>query len=545
MAASKLTNEEKLKRLIYVCNVNPKYYCGGPDKYVRVCKQRFELLQEMMKENHEELIGVMQSVNSDPLIPYRSIIYHTLAYGAVISGDAKCKNAVSRSVLGLIKSDKELFDFIMYSTKFHTQAKISKSVRKTITAFYKKKSSTELAQLYAASKSCHGWSHKDLIKLCHLKSESTTYNAVVNYILTNKIVDNNDDEAKKLIEVMRKSDTLRKTSDLKIAVPLIEELKATIHQVEPKLKKSAEVWNAALSNMSLADVLNSMPKLYKLGFLKKDSPIQSKIAELLTNSDTIKSSNVHPMEVFIHMKNFEKGGKPLDVKLLAHLIEEKKLPDEEIAKLKTANEVKCQILLGNLLKCMSISCKNVRPIGKRYLITIDTTDKMDAPCLSNKTITGIEAAAAFAWYLLRVEQSVTVAVFKEKEISLVPLERKGQLKEHIGKLREKKSKYLHLAAPFEWALTNKKHFDVFLNFVHHNEYCAGAPEGAREKIAKPMEAFQKYKQKLKEPNAKLVNFCLSSPHLDVADGSPNVLDVSGLDLGVPKLVEAFCRDNFH
>lgn len=61
--------------------------------------------------------------------------------------------------------------------------------------------------------------------------------------------------------------------------------------------------------MSLVEILKSLPKLYKLGFLKKDSPTQAKITETLTNVEKIKQSKIHPIEVFIYMKNFEKVGK--------------------------------------------------------------------------------------------------------------------------------------------------------------------------------------------------------------------------------------------
>lgn len=61
--------------------------------------------------------------------------------------------------------------------------------------------------------------------------------------------------------------------------------------------------------MSLSEVLQALPKLYKLGFLKKDTPTQALINETLTNVEKVKASGIHPLEVFIHMKNFEKGGK--------------------------------------------------------------------------------------------------------------------------------------------------------------------------------------------------------------------------------------------
>lgn len=69
-------------------------------------------------------------------------------------------------------------------------------------------------------------------------------NVVINYILFKKTNDKDgDSEAKNIIDVLKKSETLRKTKDHKVAVPIIAELKATISQVEPSLRKSAEVRN--------------------------------------------------------------------------------------------------------------------------------------------------------------------------------------------------------------------------------------------------------------------------------------------------------------
>lgn len=57
------------------------------------------------------------------------------------------------------------------------------------------------------------------------------------------------------------------------------------------------------------------------------------------------------------------------------------------------------------------------------MVTIDVTDKMDSPCLHNKNITSLEAAAAFTMTLLKVEKDVTVAVYKQKEISVIQLDK--------------------------------------------------------------------------------------------------------------------------
>lgn len=67
-------------------------------------------------------------------------------------------------------------------------------------------------------------------------------NIVVNYILFQKSKETDvTDNSKQFIDLMGKANTLRSTQDKNTAVSLITELKTTIHQVEPSLKKSAEV----------------------------------------------------------------------------------------------------------------------------------------------------------------------------------------------------------------------------------------------------------------------------------------------------------------
>lgn len=67
-------------------------------------------------------------------------------------------------------------------------------------------------------------------------------NVVINYILFKKTNDKDgDSEAKNVLDILAKAETLRKTKDHKVAVPIIGELKATINQVEPSLRKSFEV----------------------------------------------------------------------------------------------------------------------------------------------------------------------------------------------------------------------------------------------------------------------------------------------------------------
>lgn len=155
------------------------------------------------------------------------------------------------------------------------------------------------------------------------------------------------------------------------------------------------------------------------------------------------------------------------------------------------------------------------------MVTIDVTNKMDSPCLRNKNITALEAAAAFTMTLLKVEKDVTVAVYKQKEVSIIHLDKsmwlfsggisrsvhntcfsEAQFYEHVQKLKENKSEYLVPVAPVEWAMSQKKHIDIFINFIHHNEYYTSIPKDVKDRRGKPAETLQKYRKKFNLQNAK-------------------------------------------
>ncbi|KAJ8972271.1 hypothetical protein NQ317_018298 [Molorchus minor] len=251
-----------------------------------------------------DLLRIVSTVNEDIFIPHRCLIYHVLAFAITSEKIAeKYKSKITETIFTTCKSDKDFFDFIKFVSSFRDLKKKSKlphTVGKAVRKYYGMKSPMGLAGSYARYNSYHRWTHKDLIKLAHVQSPSHC---------GNKKDVNIDEDTERALDLIKKCETLRKTTDPKIALPLIFECNATINQIEPALRKSAEVWNATLPNMSLIEILQSLPKLYKLGFLKRDTPTQALINETLTNTEGIEISRIHPIEVFIFMKLFEKGGK--------------------------------------------------------------------------------------------------------------------------------------------------------------------------------------------------------------------------------------------
>lgn len=171
------TNDEKLKQLIYLGDIDGQYICGGPNLSRLQSKPIEELLKEFITHSHGNLLKFIENASKDKFLPSRLQLFQILAYALTFDeATPYIKSKISSTALLLAKSDEEVGAFVNYSTTLRknkaTKTKLPTSVRKTVAKYYKKKSAQDLAKSYVFSKSNHGWTHKDLIKHCHVKSES-------------------------------------------------------------------------------------------------------------------------------------------------------------------------------------------------------------------------------------------------------------------------------------------------------------------------------------------------------------------------------------
>ncbi|RZC34440.1 TROVE domain containing protein [Asbolus verrucosus] len=541
MGSQEVTFEDKLKRFLYTNNYHGVYITGNPEKHF--CKLADSLLFQWMRVAPESFISILTAANDDPLLVRRANLFYIMAEALQEDLDATVKASIKETVFKLLKSDEEFFDFVKYFTIKRTpKQKISTCLKKMILKFYHAKQPLEFARTVTKQESHHGWSHKDLIKLCHLKGENVSSEYIIKYVLfgVKELPERNVPATlETTIDLLRKAHLLRTTEDVKRAVELVKELHANIDQVNSKLNRNEEVWSTIVAEMTTREVLQCLYKFYKLGFLKSGSQFQGIVIEALTNADKIKKCNLHPVEVFIYLKFFEKGGKTVDPKLLEYL-QKHEVREDTLKRLTTPSEPKCKAIVQNVNKCLKLSYNNVQPTGKRFMVTVDVTDKTDVHCFHNKRISCLEATHAIIRYLSRVEKNVTVAVFKDNQINFVDLSKSHTA---IEKLKEHKAAYIVPSAPIEWAKNKKKQIDVFINFMSCNWF-SHVPQEVREKMEKLPDVLSKYSKKMKAPETKLVKIFFGGTSAAVSDGSRNILTIAGLSVDVPRVLEAFCRGHF-
>lgn len=61
--------------------------------------------------------------------------------------------------------------------------------------------------------------------------------------------------------------------------------------------------------MDLHTLLSNLQRIHNLGLLKANAPAVEKIIDEITNKERLASSNIHPIFVYIILKNYEHSGK--------------------------------------------------------------------------------------------------------------------------------------------------------------------------------------------------------------------------------------------
>lgn len=84
---------------------------------------------------------------------------------------------------------------------------------------------------------------------------------------------------------------------------------------------------------------------------------------------------------------------------------------------------KSPAIVTALNKTLQLSYGNLKTIGKKILITIEVSDRMNKPCLKTKNLTCLEAALSMTLLYLKTEREVTIAVFNNHVISVVNLDK--------------------------------------------------------------------------------------------------------------------------
>lgn len=433
--------------------------------------------------------------------------------------DAKTKQAAFKAVSEVCRIPTHLFTFIQFKKDLKEGMKCGmwgRALRKAVADWYNGKNGLAVALAVTKYKQRNGWSHKDLLRLSHLKPATEGLAVVTKYITKGwkEVQEAYKDkefssETEKLLKYLEAVEKVKRTKDELEVIHLIEEYKLVREHLQTNHLKSKEVWKALLQEMPITAMLRNLGKMTANSVLEPASPEVAIVCERLRNEKLLKKARIHPFHVLVALKTYKTGH--------GNRGKLRWLPDKDI------------------LEALDVSFyktfKTVEPTGKRFLLAVDVSGSMTQRVLGS-VLSASTVAAAMCMVVARTEKDSNIVAFSDEMVPC-PVTKDMTLPQVLLKMSEIPMGGTDCSLPMIWAQKTHTAADVFIVFTD-NETFAGDIH--------PAVALKEYREKMGIPS-KLIVCGMASNGFTIADPDDRgMLDICGFDAGALDVIRNFTLD---
>lgn len=231
--------------------------------------------------------------------------------------DINWKTGLRKEFPSLVRTEDDLFMFCKYTSLIdkleEKRALFSKTVRKAVASWYREHSPSELKQMFSKQYKQHNFTHKILIKLCHLSDEKLGDESLGEYLFGKGVKDKaNENES---------TDALNEPSDVTAtvnarppltksrlhltrikseALRIIYKFKVPINEVPRHLLKHYMIVEYYLPTMSHVDLLKIWSHLGRYKHFDRWK-IFKQCKSILKSIKTVRNGNLFPITLLLNM----------------------------------------------------------------------------------------------------------------------------------------------------------------------------------------------------------------------------------------------------
>ncbi|XP_067641914.1 RNA-binding protein Ro60 [Eurosta solidaginis] len=560
-----LDAKTKLRRFCYIGSLEPVYVHLRGLINVQKYLPQLQLLCKAM-DDVAMLLVLKQVLHETTLVRRDEPIF---VYAVYLDSevDIKWKISLRKAFPALIRNDEDLFLFCKYAALIQREQKrkgFSKTTKKAITSWYEDQSPERIREMWLAHRGSHGYTHKTLLKLCHISDETIgavdvvtpffktctellkaaetsgdTAEHVENHIDADAV--SNDSKTEKDAKSdggdveKTKSNTemspsailsvskLRTTKNKFEAVKIIRKFKLRFNQVPAHLYRFPQVMEVLIPTMSYIQVLKNWRNLARQNHF--ENPKLMKLCQtLLENKKLLHKDNIHPIVFLMQMRDL--------------------VVRDDIAKL-TPKRVEA-LKMPLLKQLYEESFGSNEATGLRMHITINIQKNYrKKPLKNHKKLGFLEAAIALAFGYYKKEKEVDVFYWMDDKLNLgqMPWDKNVKVDDVLEfcDILDITKTNQRLIVPILRAMERKQTYDVFLVIVPTAG--RGNPKQSSEFLSKFLD---KYREK-RNPKAKfiileLLKFRKSMRYSDTRN--ENILEICGLDDHTTNLINNFALNHF-
>lgn len=491
----------RLRRFLTLGVDGGTYYARAHDLLI----DNAAVLRRMAKDDPAALVATIVDVSTRGSAPKQNPALFALAYAASVPGTAP---AALEALPLVARTGTHLFQFAAYVEQFRGWGR---GLRRAVGGWYTAKEPEAVAYQAVKYRQREGWSHRDLLRLAHPRTDSPSLGETFEWIVRGTV----GDGVPGTIEGFVRAQEATTAGEW---ARLVREYRLSWEMLPDAALGETVVWDALLDvGMGATALMRQLPRLTRLGMLPDAGGRTDEVCALLTDADRLRRGRVHPITVLVAQRTYASGK---SARGAGEWTPGRKVTD--------ALDAAFYAAFGA-----------VEPSGKRTLLALDVSGSMGVP-VSGMPITAREASAALALVQLATEPDSTAVGFSAgptrnwRESALKPLaiSPRQRLEDALKVVDAMPFGGTDCALPMIYARERGLEVDTFVVYTD-NETWAGSVH--------PHQALRAYREATGIP-ARLVVVAMTSTGFSIADPDDSgMLDVAGFDAAVPSLVADFGR----
>ena len=397
-----------------------------------------------------------------------------------------------------------------------------RGLRNAVANWYTNRSAADLAYQVVKYRQRNGWTHLDLLRLSHPKSEDADIEGVLNWIAK-------PDKYSTDVPIVGKDDPLARIHAFRLlqseksrdkVVNLIVDYRMPREAVPTEWLKDKTIWEALLDEMPMTALIRNIGNMTAYGLLTSASKATSEVIRRLCSQESLRAARIHPIQVLNALHVYAGGRRLKGAASYRNYGQAEWTPVPRI--------------VDALDDAFRLAFGAVEPTNKRIMLALDISASMMWGFIAGMALTPREASAAMALVTAGVEDHCLVTGFAH---GIVPLDITGRmrLQDAIRYVRGLPFGGTDCSLPMLYATKRGLNIDTFVIYTD-NETWAGEIH--------PIEALMRYRQKSGIP-AKLITVGMTSTGFSIADPEDSgTLDVVGFDITTPAIISDFSANGF-
>lgn len=405
----------------------------------------------------------------------------------------------------VVRTGSHFYEWLGYTKGLRGFGKV---VREAGRAWLSREDAKGLAYQLLKYQQRQGFSHRDALRLFHVKPITEDHNALFRWVIQGWQDLPEVPPSEALRQIWWYEWLKRHPDQSHVAIAqghLTHEMAAPVGQMDVR------AWQLLFEEMPIGALLRNLASLTEIGVLRADGRANlDRVEAVLNNREYLRRGRIHPIDVLKALKTYQSGG--------------------GLGKSRKMWTVVPRVV-DILEKAVGLSFDCLAPTNQVFLHAVDVSGSMSWYTLPSVHLNCCEVATVMALATAKAEKNYMIRGFSTEFIDL-GIRSRDSFSDAMRKTSNQNFGGTDASVAYDWAIQHKFKADVFCFWTDCESWA-----GRRH----PSQALAEYRR-LVNPQAKAIYVTLQTNQISLVDPQdPLSFDIAGFDPSAPKLIQMIAQ----